>query len=104
MNSADQHALPPTPDVGTPRGGPGPASDDPGWLVTFTGSAPAHEPSRAAQTALADGVIGTAGSAPLRLPGSRCEVIVGNVYLGTGAATDLLRAPTWTLLEGGRPG
>jgi hypothetical protein len=100
MNSADQHALPPTPDVGTPRGGPGPASDDPGWLVTFTGSAPAHEPSRAAQTALADGVIGTAGSAPLRLPGSRCEVIVGNVYLGTGAATDLLRAPTWTLLEG----
>ena len=68
--------------------------------MTFTGSAPEHEPSRAAQTALADGVIGTAGSAPLRLPGSRCEVIVGNVYLGTGATTDLLRAPTWTLLEG----
>jgi len=100
MSFADRRALPTTPDVGTPRGGPGPASDDPGWLVTFTGSAPEHEPSRAAQTALADGVIGTAGSAPLRLPGSRCEVIVGNVYLGTGAATDLLRAPTWTLLEG----
>src|SRR5450759_4306133 len=100
MSFAERRALPPTPDAGTPRGGPGPASDDPGWLVTFTGSAPDHEPSRAAQTALAGGVIGTAGSAPLRLPGSRCEVIVGNVYLGTGAATDLLRAPTWTLLEG----
>ena len=100
MSFADRRALPTTPDVGTRRSGPGPTSDDPGWLVTFTGSAPEHEPSRAAQTALADGVIGTAGSAPLRLPGSRCEVIVGNVYLGTGATTDLLRAPTWTLLEG----
>lgn len=75
---------------------------DPGWLVTFTGSTPEHELSRAAQTTLGDGVIGTAGSPPLRLPGSRFEVIVGNVYVGAGAATDLLRAPTWTLL-GGEP-
>jgi hypothetical protein len=77
-----------------------PPSSDPCWLVTFTGSAPEQETSRAAQTTLADGVIGTAGSAPIRLPGSRNEVIVGNVYVGSGAETDMLRAPTWTLLDG----
>lgn len=100
MKLGSRRALPSTPSARLPRGGPGPASDDPGWLVTFTGSTPEQERSRAAQTTLADGVIGTTGSAPIRLPSSRCEVIVGNVYVGTGAATDMLRAPTWTLLKG----
>ena len=83
-----------------PDGSTGLASTDPGWLVTFTGSTPEQEPSRAAQTTLGDGAIGTAGSPPLRLPGGRYEVIVGGVYTGAGASTDMLRAPTWTLLDG----
>lgn len=76
-----------------------PVPQDPAWTVRFTGSAAAEEPSRAAQTSLADGVIGTAGSPPIHLPHGRYEVIVANVFTGTDAATDLLRVPTWTSLE-----
>jgi trehalose/maltose hydrolase-like predicted phosphorylase len=85
-------------------GSAGPQPDghdaDSGWTVTFRGADPVHEPSRAAQTSLGDGVIGTAGSPPVRMPGGRYEVIVGDVYVGAGAETDMLRVPTWTLLDG----
>ncbi len=100
MKFVERHALPGSLDAGVPGGELAAASDDAGWLVTFTGSAPEHERTRAAQTTLADGTIGTSGGAPIRLPGSRNEVIVANVYVGNLAETDLLRAPTWTLLDG----
>ena len=79
-----------------------PPDADPDWLVVFHDADGDREISRAAQTTLGDGAIGTAGSAPVRLPGARAEVVVANVYVGTGPETDLLRAPTWTLL-GGEP-
>lgn len=102
MNRPARRSRPPTAGDPASRGGLAEVSADPGWLVTFTGADLDQEPSRASQTALADGVIGTAGSPPVRMSGARYEVMVGNVYVGDGPPTDLLRAPTWTLL-GGEP-
>ncbi len=77
-------------------------ADDPSWSVVFDGFDPAMERSRAAQLTIADGTIGTSGAPPVELPGSRAEVITAGVFSGTGAATDLVRCPTWTRL-GGHP-
>lgn len=73
---------------------------DPAWCVVFEGYDPATEPARSAQLTLADGTIGTSGATPVALPGSCAEVVVAGVFHGVGAATDLLRCPTWGRLTG----
>ena len=115
MKTADRRARPPTRGDTTRQDGPGPGERRDATSRTRPGerrpglARDVHGVGTGARTLPggADGTrglgaIGTAGECALRLPDSRCEVIVGNVFVGTGAATDLLRAPTWTLL-GGEP-
>lgn len=73
---------------------------DPAWRVAFHGYDPDWDAARAAQLTLADGTIGTPAATPVALPGSRAEVIAAGVFRGTGAATDLVRCPTWGRLAG----
>ncbi|MGZ6269514.1 MAG: glycosyl hydrolase family 65 protein [Candidatus Limnocylindrales bacterium] len=86
--------------AGARRPKPADRHDGPSWSVVFDGYVPALEPARSAQLTLADGRIGTAGATAVALPGSRAEVMAAGVFTGTGATTDVLRAPTWNRLGG----
>jgi trehalose/maltose hydrolase-like predicted phosphorylase len=70
------------------------------WTLVIDGVDPAREPARDVRLAMVDGVTGTLGSPLVEYSPARHEVYVAGVYAGTGASTDMLRAPDWTRLAG----
>ena len=70
------------------------------WTVVIDGVDPAREPARDVRLAMVDGVTGTLGSPLVEYPPARHEVYVSGVYTGTGASTDMLRAPDWARVAG----
>ena len=70
------------------------------WTVVIDGVDPAREPARDVRLAMVDGVTGTLGSPMVEYPPARREVYVSGVYTGTGASTDMLRAPDWARIAG----
>ena len=70
-------------------GGPGP-----GWTLTIDDDAPLERVHESLLT-LADGRLGTRGSAIVERAGSDPGVLMSGVYTRTGAETHLLAAPRW---------
>lgn len=70
------------------------------WTVALDGVDPAREPARDVRFAMVDGVTGTLGSPLVEYGPARREVYVAGVYTGTGADTDMLRAPDWARIAG----
>ena len=74
--------------------------DDPDWTLQLDGADPDQERVRDSWLTIADGLVGTVGSPLTWFAPARREVVAGNAYVGVGPATDLLRVPDWTLLDG----
>jgi len=76
---------------------------DPDWTLTVEGLDPEAERVHESLLTLADGRIGTRGSALLAHPASTEAVFAAGVYVGTGAETDLALGALWTKLAGELP-
>jgi hypothetical protein len=74
---------------------------DPQWTLVIEGFDPPLERARASLLTLADGCIGTSGSALLDHATMRPRVLVGGVYEGKGSESRLLRGPVWSTITGG---
>jgi trehalose/maltose hydrolase-like predicted phosphorylase len=73
--------------------------DDPGWTLDVHGFDPRLERVHESLLTLADGRVGTRGSPLVGDGATNPEVFVGGVYAGSGAATELVRAPLWSRLS-----
>jgi trehalose/maltose hydrolase-like predicted phosphorylase len=71
---------------------------DPVWTLTVEGFDPQFERVHESLLTLADGRIGTRGSAVLAHPASAPAVLAAGVYDGVGPDTDLAPCPDWTRL------
>ena len=66
---------------------------DPAWMLSIEGVDPLLERVRESLLTLADGRLGTRGSALVEQPGSDPAVLMSGVYARRGAETHLLPAP-----------
>jgi trehalose/maltose hydrolase-like predicted phosphorylase len=73
-------------------------ADDRGWTITIDGIDPELERAHAALLTLADGRIGTLGSPVWRHTDAAPRVFAAGIYEGSGAATQLVKAPVWSQL------
>jgi trehalose/maltose hydrolase-like predicted phosphorylase len=71
---------------------------DPAWKFAIEGVDPLLERVRESLLTLADGRLGTRGSALIEQPGSDPAVLMSGVYAGRGAETHLLPAPRWNVI------
>jgi trehalose/maltose hydrolase-like predicted phosphorylase len=69
--------------------------DDPEWALTIEGADPPLERVHESLLTLADGRMGTRGSAVLRHAGREPGVLMSGVYARAGAETHLLPGPRW---------
>jgi trehalose/maltose hydrolase-like predicted phosphorylase len=82
------------------RGDPPDIDADPEWTLAVEGVDPQLERVHESLLTIADGRIGTRGSALFAHTASDPGVFVGNVYVGEGPETELARAPLWSALPG----
>jgi len=68
---------------------------DPAWVLTIEDSEPLLERAHESLLSLADGRLGTRGSAFGRPAGGEPAVLMSGVYARAGAETHLLAAPRW---------
>ncbi len=75
---------------------------DPEWTLAIEGFDPTVERARASLLTLADGCIGTSGSALLDHVATPPRVLTGGIYEGKGSQSRLLKGPVWSTIMGGR--
>jgi len=75
---------------------------DPAWTLAVEGLDPRLERVHESLLTLADGRLGTRGAPLLAHPDAEPGVLA-NVYVGSGAETELARCPNWAALRGQLP-
>ncbi|HWS47032.1 MAG TPA: hypothetical protein VN636_14290, partial [Acidimicrobiia bacterium] len=76
-----------------------PVACDDAWSLVVDGVDEIAERAHGALLTLSDGVIGTTGAPLLHHPAAEPDVVAAGVYDGEGAATELLPAPRWAMLD-----
>ncbi len=77
--------------------------DDPAWTLEIVGVDPKLERVHESLLTIADGRFGTRGAPLLAHPDADPGVLAANVYVGSGAETELAAAPEWATLPGRQP-
>ncbi len=80
-----------------------PAGPDDGWTLIIEDADPRLERVHESLLTLADGRLGTRGSAPDDRPGADPEVLMAGVYTGSGPETHLLSGPRWNAVDAPGP-